>query len=79
MVKHLQSQKLEDLKGSPSIADNAETAVAHELMSSFKKGKNIRITGPKTKNTSRPKNKVRINFLDQIQISPPYVVHTFFH
>ncbi len=58
MVKHLQSQKLEDLKGSPSIADNAETAVAHELMSSFKKGKNIRITGPKTKNTSRPKNKV---------------------
>lgn len=57
MIRHLQKQKLEDLKGSPSITDNAETAVSHELMSSFKKGKHIKVTGPKTKNTSRPKNK----------------------
>ena len=57
MVKHLQKQKLEDFKGSPSITDNAETAVAYELMRSFKQGKNVRVTGPKTKNTSRPKNR----------------------
>ena len=58
MVRHLEKQKLEDLKGSPSITDNAETAVAYELMRSFKQGKNVRVTGPKTKNTSRPKNRV---------------------
>lgn len=58
MVRHLRAQKLEDFKGSPSIADNAEDAVAYELMSSFKKSKRVRTSGPKTKNTSRKRNRV---------------------